>query len=224
MDGHFFRKFGLALALCFLCPFQALGAEDSEVMGYDAIVNQLNREAAPTTQSSRSKNQAKAFSDPFDSIWIHGGAGFTSCMEDLVFPNGDHYLMNQKGIQAALGIDLFSENIMAEGTARSFGEGEDATKVSLQEFELKVFYKNRLAPQISAKFGAGLGARYLSVHEAAQATTTYTTPSSVITAGLDIYLNEHLSFGGEISYRNSMIADTMDHSSYDATLRMDTHF
>ena len=195
------------------------------MIGYDAIVNQLNHEVAPPSQSSRLKNQGRAASsDPFDSIWIHGGAGFTSCMEDLTFPNGDHYLMNQKGIQAALGIDLFSENVMAEGTARSFGEGEDATKVSLQEFELKVFYKNRIAPQLSLKIGGGLDARYLSVHEASQSTTTYTTPSSVLTAGLDIFLNEHFSVGGEISARNSMIADTMDHNSYDATIRMDTHF
>lgn len=197
------------------------------MMGYDAIVKELSETrpaGAPGTSRSRYQRPSVG-EDPFDSIWMHGGIGFATSIQTLGLPNGDKAYLNQRGMQASLGIDLFSESWMAEGTVRSFGESEDAAaQVALKEFELKVLYKSRLSQQLGFRAGGGLNARYMTVKDSSGLVGDYTTPSSVATLGLDLYLSRAFSFGLDVSARNTMIAETIDQNSFDATIRADTHF
>jgi hypothetical protein len=199
---------------------------DEDVIGYDVIVQDLNREshqAASAAGSSRAR-ASRAFNDPFESIWIHGGVGFTSSMQTLSFEDGNSIYLNHKGIQASLGIDLFSENWMAEGVVRSFGDAEGGgSQVSLKEFELKIDYKDRFSRQLGYHAGGGLTGRYMTVHRASDS-LEYTTPTSVATLGLDLFLSDKVSLGAEVSARNSLIAETIDKNSYDASVRLDAHF
>lgn len=208
--------------------------EDQDMLGYDSIVNELNREVqAPTSLRSRGGSTVPV-SDPFDNILIHGGVGFAHTMQTLdLGPNGGRTYFNQRGFQATLGIDLFSENWMAEGSARSFGEsGESSTRISLKEFELKILYKNMLSQKLGFRVGGGLSARYMTIRQDSASTTEQpigqtietTTPSSVATLGLDMFLSKGFSLGLDLSTRNTMIAETLDRDSYDATFRVDTHF
>lgn len=236
MEGSFsrFPRLLAAAALASLTATTVLWAgsaraqadsEDEDLIGYDVIVKELSQKnEAPSRGTTRSRLNHRTSDDPFANVLIHFGAGYATSMQTLTFENGPKAYLSQKGFQAALGIDLFSENWMAEGTARSFGDGEDGdTRVSLKEFDLKIFYKDRFSPNLGFRAGGGLSARYMTLHTAA-GSMDYTTPSSVGTLGLDLFLSKGFSLGLDLSARNTMVAETMDQSSYDATLRMDTHF
>lgn len=196
-------------------------AEDADMQGYDSIVNELNREA--NRPILRAQQASRAANDPFESVLFHGGLGVATLMEMVNFADGSHVFLGQKGIQAAFGIDLFSPNWLAEGTARTFAESEDPPiHVSLQEFELKVITHDRLSHELGYRMGAGLSARYMNVRHGADS-TTYTTPTGLATAGLDLFLSEKASVGVEVTGRSAMITDTPDKNSIDATLRVDFH-
>lgn len=195
-------------------------SDDGESIGYDSIVNDLNREADRPALRAR---QAANRSTGMESILFHGGVGVAALMEMVTFEDGSQAYLSQKGIQASFGIDLFSSNWLAEGTARTFNEAEDnAKRPALQEFELKVIYRDRLSRQVGIRVGGGLSARYLSVKRPDD-TYIYTTPTSVATMGLDIFMNDTVSFGFDLSGRSAMVADTPDKNSIDTTLRLDFH-
>jgi hypothetical protein len=198
---------------------------DADSMGYDAIVNSLTKEQATQAAVTRARQPTKHDESSFDSVWMHGGVGFANYIESVRFSDGTTAQLNQKGIQAALGIDLFSPNWMAEGTARSFAEDGDAkVSSSVHEFELKILYKDRISPRLGYRAGAGLTGRYLTIKRLGFADEDYTTPTSVATLGGDAFLNDRFSLGADINARNSLIGETIDHNSFDLTLRVDAHF
>ncbi len=208
---------------------QAQEAPDEDVIGYDAIVNELqNPKPQPAARSQARVSRSQP--DPFENIWLHAGVGFVSNLETLTYPDGGQTYLSQRGVQASLGIDLFSEHISAEGLARSYtplnysrGKGAN-TNVSLQEFELRFLYKNRIAPQLSLKAGLGLAARYMTIERENFGRVDYTTPSSVGVLGFDVFLSPSFSVGAELCARSALISETMDQSAIDGTIRIDTHF
>ncbi len=156
---------------------------------------------------------------------MHGGIGFAGFVQRVRLADGTSYTMSQQGMQASLGIDLFSPNWMAEGTARTFGEdGKERVRSSVQEFELKVYYKDKFAKQFGYRAGAGLTGRYLTIKEQGFADREYTTPTSVASLGTDLFITPSVSVGADLNARSSLIGDTIDKNSFDATLRLDTHF
>lgn len=232
MDGFLSSLAHTSLISLLLTPCLALASIDSfdeePMYGYDTIVNELNKEIDnPYGNSIRGRQQAaQAQPHALDSVWMHFGVGFTSMMQQLSLPNNQVHHVNQRGFQASLGIDLLSPNWMAEGITRSFGESSDdqTTKVALKEFELKIHYRNRLSRRLGVRMGGGLSARYMTIRSATTLPIEYTTPSSVATLGFDFFLNDRLSLGADLSARNTMTGETPDANSYDAALRMDTHF
>jgi hypothetical protein len=227
MDGLNVRKSAAALLLAALIPALAQSQTDEDYVGYDAIIKDLNREiATPSQGTSRLRQRAEpASGDPFDNVWIHGGIGFANTVQTIKPGDGELLYLNHKGIQASLGIDLFSENWMAEGSARSFTENENtATRVFLKEFDLRIYFKEKTSRKFGYRIGTGLTARYMTVQRPLETAMTYTTPASVLTFGMDLFLTDRFSFGADLSARNSIIAETVDRTSYDATFRLDTHF
>jgi len=203
-------------------PGFATGAlEDDDLVGYDEILNELNRESNRPVLRTHANTRRSA--DPLESVLFHAGIGLASLMQTVTFPDGASRYLNQKGIQASFGIDLFSPHWIAEGTARNFSptEGSNAS-VSLQEFELKVLHKDLYTSRVGYRIGTGLSARYLNLQRG-QDTITYTTPSGIVTFGIDLYANDKMSFGADLNGRTAMITDTPDEGSIDATLRIDFH-
>ncbi len=47
---------------------------------------------------------------------------------------------------------------------------------------------------------------------------------SIATGGLEMYLGDRFSVGLDLNGRFAMVGETLDKNSFDATLRMDTHF
>jgi hypothetical protein len=138
------------------------GDDGADSQGYDAIVDQLSREQNARAATSRARQTSKVEENSFDTIWMHGGVGFANYIESLKFEDGTTTTLNQKGIQAALGIDLFSPNWMAEGTARSFAEdGDGKVRSSVHEFELKILNKDRFGTRFGYRAGLGFTGLYL---------------------------------------------------------------
>jgi hypothetical protein len=210
----------LMAGLLVMATLPAFADDDTDVIDYNSIVDQLHKESTITT----SKKSA-ASNDPFADVWMHGGVGLSTIMQTIQLANGQSHFINQRGVQAALGIDLFSPNWMAEGTARNFSETEDSSvRTAVQEFELKALYKNRINGKLGFRFGGGLSARYLTVKETGHRTVEYTTPSSVATLGLDFFMSSRFSVGADINGRSAMIGETADKNSIDGTIRLDAHF
>ena len=225
-------KPGLGLALLVLTqpltaaiPSDYDGSEDQDV-SYEVIVKNLNRQVDSSNEAAvKAKAPKLQVSDPFENIWIHAGVGYATATQTLSFEDGNKSYLNLKGLQAQVGIDLFSENWMSEGTVRSFADSEDTTsQVSLKEFELKIFYKDHINRNLGFRVGGGVSGRYMTIQRRGAEALSYTTPSSVATGGLDWYLTERLSLGAELSLRTSMISDTLDRGSLDGTVRLDAHF
>lgn len=205
--------------------FSSEGPSDSDEMGYDAIVSSLNRQVNTTEAPTVKARAPRAVSaDPFENVWMHGGAGYVQNVQSLDLPGINKNYLNQKGVQASLGLDLFSTNWTAEGSVRSFNDNEDReAQVSLKEFELKVFFKNRFARSFQYRIGGGISGRYMTV-TTPDRTFDFSTPSSVATLGLDFFITDRFSLGADFSGRSAMISDTIDRGSIDGTLRLDAHF
>lgn len=193
--------------------------EESEGLDYDSLVRKL---------SQNEKNSTDPDYDPFANVKIHAGVGFANSVYTVNHTNGDKTYAAGRGVQVALGIDLFSRNWLAEGTFRNYGESrfENAT-ISLKEFDLKLLYQSRFSQLWSLRFGAGLAARYMDISYTGKSTKyakSYDTPASVLQTGLFTHLSQAITIGADASVRNAMIEESPDRSSYDLTLRLDGHF
>lgn len=203
---------------------------DADYVGYDSIVEDLQKENSkrPSSDSKTSARRswfssAAKGGDPFENVWIHAGVGFAQTTQSLNLPNGATAHMSGRGVQAAVGIDILGPSLTAEGAVRTFGESQDSSnKVNLKEFDLKVLYKFRRS-SFGFRAGAGLAARYMTVHSA-ENTYDITTPASVVVAGADLYIAPAFSVGVDLGTRNAMIGETFDKTSFDGTIRIDTHF
>jgi hypothetical protein len=211
--------------LFFLCAFACtLGhtalswAQEEEGLSYDAIVNELSKSRTETPKSDPYDD------DPLSQVEIHLGLAMASTTFGVAHGDGSTTQAAQRGFQVALGIDLLSPNWMAEGSMRNYFEREyEKSQIGLQEFDLKLFYKNRFDTSIGYRLGGGLAARYLNVKTKDYGEQKFTTPSSVAAAGLDFYVGKTLSIGAEASARNSLTNETPDQSSVDFLLRLDAH-
>lgn len=217
------RAFFVACAACAIAwPASSQALEDEDLVDYDSIVSDLNREVSRPLQS-RTKLAPRA-DDPFATLLFHTGVGFASSVQSVGFSDGQRAYLNLKGVQWAGGIDLFSEHAMAEGTVKSLTSDDTGTnRASLQEFELKFVYRDRLSRTLGFRAGGGLAVRYLRFDNPTDGIADYTTPSSVGTLGLDFFLSDRFSIGIDFNARTSMIAETIDRNSFDGTLRLDLH-
>lgn len=190
--------------------------------GYDAIVGELEKMNAPLPTESYS-------GDPFELAKIHLGFGMISSYTNFRLASGkeDNGLLN--GFEFSFGIDLFSPNWMALGSLRNFSSEKvgDSLSAKLQEFDLKIFYKNFLTKRIQGMFGLGLSARYLELairENGIEKKTQYTTPASIFSAGFLAHLGKQIFIGPEFSYRSAVITESADKSAFDGMLKLDAQF
>lgn len=228
-----FFAFSALLFTLVLSPLvQAAGSVSDSVndeeIGYEDIVKDLSKDVSKEQRkaidnSSRASVREYGTQRTLDDVMIHGGVGYTH-MFGTVNYGGDRAHLSQRGIQATLGIDLFSDNWLAEGSARNFSSHDYGnTSVALKEFDLKVVYHNKFAPKLGLRVGAGLAARYMQIANQT-GSNDYTTPASVFTGGIELLAARNLTFAAEASARTAMISETLDKNSYDMTFRLDANF
>ena len=221
------KQFGIALLVVGFSGW--VGAY--EEVSYDTLVSEL----------SRSNSRAPLSSDPLENVRFHLGVGMSNTVSTLTHGDGRSTYISQRGVQAALGIDLFSRNWLAEMSVATFGEKEyERSQISLREFGLNLVFIDTLdTSSVYYRFQAGLGARYLkaryrtntlvtaggtSAIQEAWIEDTYSTPSSIVGAGLGAHLSKSISVGAGILARNSLTNETPDQSSFDFLLRLDGQF
>lgn len=217
----------LLKSFLFIFPFALTGtldaasaayAEDEETeIGYETIVSELSR------VKTRGRDLSEDEDDLFDTVKIHTGVGLMQSLVRVRSAGGEieGFL---RGVQATLGIDLFSRNWFAEGAIRSFSEEPmEQAKIQLREFDLKIVYRSNPYNLFGFRGGAGLAARNLKLIEAGT-TSNFSTPASVLLTGVDINISSKLSLGGEVSYRTAMVSDSADRNSFDIAVKIDAHF
>ncbi len=224
----------MGLLILVLTTSTIVQAQDDDFVSYDQIVKELSQ---ATTSSTRSV-LPKVTEDPLANVLIHGGVSFTNSYLSIS-PSNDSQTVTgfHSGIEATIGIDLFSRNWRAEGSVRSFGSDKIQNhEVSLKEFDLKLVYQDLWANRLYYRLGGGMAARYLKHRQLAgeevtpsaagdlNQTIEYTTPSSIFFVGLGVDIAKRFSIGAELSYRGALIDETIDKSAFDAAFRIDAHF
>lgn len=224
----------LVLAISLITTNVHAYEDEDSVMNFDEIVSQLSQPNTSKYQFSRTGK------DPFENVLIHGGVSFISSSITMGGYGIENMSAFHKGVEASMGIDLFSKNWSAEGAVRSFGpQSSNNTEYRLKEFDIKIIYRNHLAYKSKWKLGFGVSSRYLTVkslpqnnidevilmNSAPKATEQkFTTPASILSIGTEGYVTDTISIGVEIAYRNSLIEETADISSLEAAFKVEGHF
>lgn len=201
-------------------------AEVEEFEDFDNIVKSLSQ--------STSHIEGDIGRDPFDLVKLHFSVGVINNFLSLSTDRGPASGF-ESGMQATLGIDLFSDNWLAEGAVRSFSESEiENSLVALREFDLKIIYRMYPNRKIIPYLGFGVAASYLSIKESSSPTSLapslvtksakYSTPNSILLAGAHYRFTDALGMALDFSYRAPMIDETIQRSSVDMTLRLNTTF
>jgi hypothetical protein len=221
IDTNFTKR--TLLSLLFLTSTSTMqlslaNADESDGLDYQTIVSKYSKyEEVQTYKNSPSS---------MDKVKFHLGVGYINSIFSV--RQSDKVLNSSpQGITATFGIDLFSDEWIAEGSFSNFGETRtEGYSLGLKAFDLKVIYQGKQNDVWQYKIGMGLAARYLKVENKAEAfeAREYSTPSSVLLAGADIFLSDKVSFGPEVSTRSSLVDESIDRSSFDLALKLNGKF
>ena len=219
----------LLFALLLICSPKVYSMDDE--VGYDQILKELSR--------SRTNYRSSQTNDPFEFVKFLFGVNAVNSSINLGFLDGDRTSGFYSGVEANFGIDLLSPYWKAEGSVRTFQDKNlDQVTIGLKEFDLKLVHTSYISKNFTVSKGIGLAARYLNVKrsivskasledgvdELTLTDTDYVTPSSLFFVGLHAWLNKNISVGTELSYRTTMVTETVDQNSLDLSVRIDTRF
>lgn len=193
------------------------GGDEYDEVTYEDLVQRISQKK---NQISRSQTEPQ-----LESLMIHAGFGLTTAVNSINI-NGKDTLKSQNGFQLSLGIDLFSENFMAEGAIRNFGQSYSGFETrSLREFDLKLLYHDKYANHTGFHLGSGLGTRFLKISDSASnVNISDTTPALIAVGGIDAYVARNTSVGFEMGWRSALVTSTIDKNAMDLTVRLDSSF
>lgn len=210
--------FVLAMVLCLTSLSYAYEDDFEEGLNYDAIIKKL----------SQSENQVESTGSMLDDVKIHAGVGLANSLYNIKHRNGENTYAAQRGVEVALGIDLFSKYWVAEGSFRNYGQQTfQNAKLSLKEFDLKVVHRDVISQGWGYRLGGGIAARYLTVDYQGPGLKygqEFQTPATIVQGGLESYLSRRLSLGADLAWKSALIEDTPDRTVYEVVLRLAGHF
>lgn len=193
------------------------------IRSYDDIISELagsnNRLATATPTQSTGIG--------LEDVRLHASVGAIASSTQL---NGRGELPKSQamsGAELVLGIDLFSREWLAEGAIRSF-QTQDIldTSISLREFDLRIVREFKMSRSNHLRFGSGISTRYISFGQAPtdDIGAEYTTPALVALLGYKFNLIESVNLTADITYRPSLISDSIDDGALDGGLRIGGSF
>jgi hypothetical protein len=204
----------LMTALAFVGLYsQPSFCDEENYTGYDSIVKELSE--------SRTSVDSAGATDPYDQIRFHAGLSLITSQLSLNLPSSLPDTKTLRGLEARLGIDLFTPHWVAEGAIRTFQpEALGVGEVSLREFDLNVVYHTSPKRSVDFILGGGLAARYLDIRGAYSESFTRrnTTPASIFFAGINAHVTKSLGLGILLSYRTPLVNDTADDGAIDGGL------
>ncbi|MFZ4404501.1 MAG: hypothetical protein ACOYOK_10405 [Pseudobdellovibrionaceae bacterium] len=183
---------------------------------YDELLNQIG------SQTSSYKEQSYS---AFDDVMVHAGFGYVTSFSTLSVKD-EKMSRYQNGLQLSLGIDLFSPQWFSEGVFRNFGlTSYGREELSLREVDLKIGFKESLNHPWFYTVSTGLSDRYLKYNNPNKKyTLEENTASWMLSSGIFIQSNAHLSLGVELSGRTALTSSSVDQNSLDIAFRMNGHF
>lgn len=192
-----------------------------ETQSYDEIINSLSNNSISARRGSVDSGLK------LDDIRLHASVGAIASRTNLRSGNGLPGSQAASGAELVMGIDLFSREWLAEGVVRSFHSQEFmSTDFSLREFDLRVIHEGLIGKASRLRLGSGLSSRYITFSStpSANVKSEYTTPAFVVLAGFKYPMFAGLVLLGDITYRSSMVTDTIDKGAVDAGLRIGGSF
>ncbi|MEI2659951.1 MAG: hypothetical protein V9G11_08520 [Bifidobacterium adolescentis] len=122
------------------------------------------------------------------------------------------------------GIDLFTQDLYAEGVFRNFGVTPvPHENLTLRELDLKIGYKQNIDPMWIFKLSTGLANRYLNYENTSEKwSQDAITPSFLGAFAISSKISSKLYFTTELSGRSALISNTIDKNSVDLTLQLQT--
>lgn len=183
---------------------------------YDEIVDRLTRQQ--NTYKSFSLQQVEADPDK-----IHMGMGLVHSFYSLRGLESSGSTYDQGGVGFSIGIDLFKSKWLAEGTFKNLGSKTfNYDNISLREFELRAIHRPWSYRRLQVKWGAGVGARYISV--TGDTSSNEQTPTLLGLLGMDAYLGAGISIGPEFNLKKTFTGISSNNIAADIALRIDAHF
>jgi hypothetical protein len=197
---------------------------DDSFVSYDAIVDELRASADKPDRPEPTTHELN-----WEDVSLHAGVALNTSLVSFHLPDGVAGSGLFKGLQLIAGMNLFSRKLRAEGAYTMFQHEEldQNMKGDLKEVDLRLVYLPASSKDMTIRVGAGLAARYMDVKTiGARADTTYSaaTPSSLLLVGLERRLTPAIAVGPDLSYRSSLVANTFDKSSWDASFRLNATF
>ncbi len=217
-------KFTFPTLLVSLLAFSTnvLAYDDDSYKEYDSIVNEL--------KASADEPMPLATTDTdWDAVAMHGALGISTSLVSITAPDGTTGSGLMKGVQFGGGVNLFSRKIRAEAAFTNFAQEnlDRDIKADLKEFEVRAIFLPVVSDTTTIRIGAGVAARYMDVRSYSQHQwTTYTasTPSSLFLLGMEKKVSKSMTLGPDLSYRSTLVTNTYDKSSWDASFRLNATF
>ncbi len=198
-----------------------VAADEESYTSYDDIVAELRATAEQPTKPESDLE--------WEAVALHAGMGLTAETLSFETPDGISGSGILKGIEAHVGMNIFSRKARAEFLFRTYAKEPIASGVSadLKEFELRVVFLPMVNDKMNFRLGGGFAARDLQLSaRSGEFRNEYasSTPASTFFLGVERKVTHNLTFGPDVSYRSSMVSDSIDRRAFNATLRMNATF
>ena len=206
---------GLAFFLTLtLSPRLASGAEDYEELNYNDLVKQLTYKKDPFWKTNPSP----------DEVMLHAGFGLVSTTSQIRYPDQVRS-RPLNGFQMSAGIDLLSQNWMAEMIFRNFANHSSGTETrSLRELDWRVVNRLFQAQKVEMRLAAGFGNRTYKLNDSNGFSFDQESMVGLFSVGLEAIITKTLSLGLEGGIRSALVSQSNDINSADIAFKVESQF
>jgi hypothetical protein len=160
----------------------------------------------------------------FDETRFHGGVALIQSFQDLQIAPGQRERGGIRGFEINVGVDLFSQNWIAQGVLTFFPESNiNNTTLTSNSFELQVLYEKPVLYGVTLHGGVGLANRFYNLRTKGIADRSFYSGATAFTVGADYWPSGEVSVGVEVS-NHLPIANGDDPSSMDFGIKLTGHF
>lgn len=167
----------------------------------------------------------------FEENRLHVGAALVHSFQDYQIAPGTRERGGLRGFELSLGLDLFSQNWIAQAIVSNFPDTAISdTNLATNGFELRLIYERPILYGVTLHGGFGLGNRFYNIKtrqrpnsNISNKTQTFQSGATTFAFGADYWPAGEVSAGVEISTRLPM-ASGDDPSSVDFGIKLSGHF
>lgn len=190
-----------------IIPMTLKASEEETVeVTYDELIEKIRSKQRNYTQ----KRAATAW----DQVAIYPSFAFIQTMTQVRTDSKEDYF--QKGLQIAIGMELFTPYWFSEAAYRNFGVTKSkAHELSLKELDFKVGHKNLLSDYMEFRASLGVSTRQFRLtNEETGLHSEEKNPALISAVGLFTNTqNSPVMLGAELNYRSLLVSSQTDKGS-----------